>query len=353
MKKLTIHNPKLLLLAMPFLMSCERAMVLDAEEKPQVVVDYVMTSDPAQTIRLSFSKGASKEMVEPVTEATVLLFDESGNKQAGAFQKAEDGVWTLDYEPESLHVYSITVDVPGYQTITARQQMPQRLDVRAFGKCVECEHHHKAGKGPVEYDVMTPTTEEMWIYAMNYDESSGKMTVADLICSDLENVRSERSGIVYDGGLYPELHGQELFRKVLKFNPRKQLHSNRRVGVFGFVCTISGNFNGNFPNQMDPSCHNNCNGRMVNNGQLLSPGEKDGYIVFALPSKEYCDYLDDVDKFVEIQQSTDMSIVYLRDNIYTNISGGIGFFGAVSLRRMVWSSDVAPEDDIVIGRKDF
>lgn len=348
-KTLNMHKHIILFLCLflPAFTACERVMVLDAKEKPMVVVDYVMTNDPVQTMKLSFTKGASKQEFEYVGDATAFLFDDTRGIQAGEFTKVKDGVWELNYEPEYEHKFSIQVDVPGYETITASQQMAPAVNATALRSCSMIEHHHLIGKGPVSYIVEYPDVDDMWIFGMNYDERLGERVVVENICSDLTNVHSVRTGKVYEGPLYPQLIGQEMYSKVLRFNPREQTPAG--YGASGFAINVSGDFVGNFPNPLAPYEYY-CRG-LVNNGHLISPGEKDGYVVFAIPCKDYGYFLQDVEKFIEIQQSSDMSTIYLRDNIYTNIRGGLGFFGAVSYVKMMWSSDPYDPNDFYHGPK--
>ena len=112
--------------------SCVREVVMDAEEKPVVVVECVISNNPVQTLHLRYTKGASKTEYEVVTEADAVLYDLTAGSEAGRFVKAEDGVWTLDYEAVDEHEYRLEVSVPGYDLITAEQQMPLRPNVKAI-----------------------------------------------------------------------------------------------------------------------------------------------------------------------------------------------------------------------------
>ena len=49
----------ILFILMLTLSSCIRDVIMDAKEKPQVVVVCVLSDDPVQTLQLSFTKGAS------------------------------------------------------------------------------------------------------------------------------------------------------------------------------------------------------------------------------------------------------------------------------------------------------
>ena len=57
------------------LSSCVRDVIMDAEERPTVVVECILTNSDTQELHLNFTKGASKTVAEPLTEAAATLFD--------------------------------------------------------------------------------------------------------------------------------------------------------------------------------------------------------------------------------------------------------------------------------------
>ena len=88
----------LAVLALAFLTSCVRDVILDAGERPQVVVECILTNDETQELRLNFTKGASKDEAEPLTDAVATLIDLTESRTVGQFTKSgEEGLWTLDY----------------------------------------------------------------------------------------------------------------------------------------------------------------------------------------------------------------------------------------------------------------
>lgn len=58
---------------------------MDAKEKPQVVVSCIISDDPVQTLKLSFTKGASLSEAPPLTEAIATLYE------VQELNQAEDG----------------------------------------------------------------------------------------------------------------------------------------------------------------------------------------------------------------------------------------------------------------------
>ena len=135
MKRLSVFLILQFIVALLVCSSCVREIVMDAGEKPMVVVECVISNIAPQTLHLRYTKGASKKDYEVVTEADAVLHDLTTGKEAGRFVKSEDGVWTLDYEAEDKHEYRLEVNVPGYETITAEQTMPERPKVTPKRMC--------------------------------------------------------------------------------------------------------------------------------------------------------------------------------------------------------------------------
>ena len=86
------------------------------------------------------------------------------------------------------------------------------------------------------------------------------------------------------------------------------------------IFLISGSFTGDWPTQDEKT-----------------PSETDGYLVFLSYSNGYGNYLDVALKLTELKKSSDMSTIYLRDNVYSNITGGLGIFGGVCVQHQIWN----------------
>jgi len=61
-----------------------------------------------------------------------------------------------------------------------------------------------------------------------------------------------------------------------------------------------------------------------------NPLPTEGYLVFESLSDNYLAYIRDAIHIMQLKESTDMSTIYLRDNLYTNVVGGLGIFAASS-----------------------
>ena len=116
-----MKNPRKLLFplaALPALLcSCAKEIVMDAGEEPVVAVECILSEQPVQTLRLSFTKGAAMDEAPALSEAEAVLIDLTEGKTVGSFERRDDGTWALDYTPIPEHSYRLEIDVPGQEPI--------------------------------------------------------------------------------------------------------------------------------------------------------------------------------------------------------------------------------------------
>ena len=359
----------LAVLALAFLTSCVRDVILDAGERPQVAVECILTNDETQELRLNFTKGASKVEAEPLTEAVATLIDLTESKTVGGFEKGEEkNLWTLDYTAVSGHHYRLEIQVPGYDLIFAEDTMPQLPEIteRHRGEprveVIDPDHPWSSSPILVQYDGYMALTEEereegaveyltdkygyheMWgsyyyiksapdaflIYGMNYNEATGQHEMAGSICTDHPSAESfNLTGDIYQPEIYVheetrhfvlhhKLQGASLYDKFLCISAGAE-----KVEKY-FI--LSGSFTGKWYD---------VNNRIEEDRE---PYEDEGYLVIMAISDNYRHYLREACHFIDIKESTDMSAIYLRDNIYSNIKGGAGIFGASVSYKLQWAN---------------
>jgi hypothetical protein len=120
---------------------------------------------------------------------------------------------------------------------------------------------------------------------------------------------------------YPYLEGTALHWRFLRLVTPDGFDNEDQWPYF----IISGSFKGNYYRGIS-SAH--VDGR---------PGPEEGYIVCSSMSENYDRYLRDAMRLEQMQVSTDMSTVYCRDNVHSNIVGGIGIFGARTQQLRQWN----------------
>ena len=99
------------------------------------------------------------------------------------------------------------------------------------------------------------------------------------------------------------------------------------------IVMVSGTFEGFYPVEFVSEESED----VLNCGVITNPSDDQGYLVFASVSHEYDKYHTETLFFQELQESFKLTDIYFRENVYTNINGGLGIFGAKAETKMVWS----------------
>lgn len=317
--------------------SCTQEITLDAGERA-VVVECILSCDSVQTMKLFYSHAKDGNMASvPITEAEVSLFDETMNQIAGDFQYTVGG-WTLDYAAVPEHSYRLDIDVKGHEHISAQQTMPKLANLNwgigwgsPFSNYPEVQKYGDMFHGTCYGINALPA--KTWIYAVCYDEKTGETHVADEICSDFPyldnfNLTGETyvPPIVEFGtlvGAYPlkvcsYLTGAPLYKRYLRTNADLVDPEKSKYQVF----IVSGSF------------------YYYDNPNRAQPLGSKGGVYFTTVSDDYDRYLLEAVYYQQQQESDDMATIYKRDNIFSNINGGIGIFGAKTEYRSDWVMDV-------------
>ena len=340
-------------LSLVCLTSCVRDVILDAGENPQVVVDCILSNDNVQNLYLCFTKGASRDEADPLTEAAATLIDLTESRTVGQFVKgAEENLWTLNYSAIPNHHYRLEVQVPGHDLIYAEDIMPESLDIYSltwtenlidnmWGRPVFSFTDNILCAGTIfSFNSLPKYT---LIYGMNYNPQTGRHEIADEIFTNLPvvdnfNITSEVyvPEIVkwvdcpYNSGdavqsLYANLKGVPKYKQYLLLNKEElddhlfQFIDQEKEEYSAYDFMIFGSFTGDW--YWCRSSHQQDFGK---------PLPTEGYLVFESLSDNYLAYIRDAIHFMQMKESTDMSSIYLRDNLYTNVVGGLGIFAASS-----------------------
>lgn len=329
------------------LSSCVRDVIMDAEERPTVVVECILTNSDTQELHLNFTKGASKTVAEPLTEAAATLIDLTSGMTVGEFDKASGDLWTLDYSPVSNHQYRLEVQVPGYDLIYAEDTMPESLNVYSFtwtenilhswGPPAPSFRNNSFCAGTIfSFESLPKYT---LIYGMNYNTKTDRHEIADEIFTNLpvvdnfnitsdvyfpEIVKWEEDLYVSCDAvksLYADLKGVPKHKQYLLLNKEElsdhlfQFMDQEAYGGYDFM--VFGSFTGDWYWRHSSMQQD-----------FGKPLPTEGYLMFESLSDNYLAYIRDAIHFMQLKESTDMTTIYLRDNIYTNVVGGRGIFAA-------------------------
>jgi len=306
------------------LAGCVRDVVLDVGEQPKVVVECLLTDSAPQELRLSFTKGASLAEAPELTEATARLIDLTNNYPVGEFRRRYDGIWVLDYAAEPEHNYRLEVEVPGYELVWAEQKMPEQITVEVKEDKIPTTPWSSSSYGYpfTSYRVLNADA-PVWIYGiLDYGPDKDEMYV-ERICTDYPDVdafnltgESYAPEIVHWFGsayaaTYGSLYGELLHRRFLRI-------PSIYLGQSFFV---AGDFEVNNDYEEDESVW-----------------PRRWQVCFSSFSPDYDRYLKQAIVTVNAGITTDLSSIFVRDNFYSNIHGGIGILGACTSTTEKWLS---------------
>lgn len=318
-----------------------------------MVVECVLSNTDVQELRLNFTKGASRKEAEPLTEAVATLFDLTGQFTVGQFEKQDGDLWTLNHAPIPMHQYRLEVQVPGYDLIYAEESMPTQPDVYIGTSDVQHlainydgdkrdyiiwdlrqKYKDKTGKllflrGTFYY--LMDAAHPIVIYGMNYNPVTGEYDMIEQLCTDHPSVLSG----TFTGGQYvPSPKSSEepekLLCPILEGAPlhRHYMILPKNADVAEKFFLIAGSLTGDW--WITPGKN------VADSPQHPNYGKSGGYLVFTSMSDNYMQYLDEALRYHSMQESSDMTSIYLRNNIYSNITGGIGLFAGMSEKKFGW-----------------
>lgn len=347
--------------------SCTRVTDLKPEGEGNIVVYCILTRDASQTLFLSMTDISTEEAMNGLKEAKISLFDETESTNVGSFVCDGDGSWSMGYLPVFGHEYRLIIVLPGRDSVTARTTMPASLCLKHILHDYAYEPPYWHQRPPYDEEDSTGFFENgikfpisslpkgpIWVMGMNYDADSRQHVMADIIATSLYSVDGFNvTGESYHfkdifgfepihwhdpefpgyGRFVPSLdNGHTLYRYVEGHPLHKQclrilsVEEGERYADDRDNCfSISGSFSGNYLFHDKPS-------------------PTDGYLLFMAPSMEYDRFLKEIIIYEErVLNSTDYSVIFDRENLYTNITNGTGIFGAKVEQVEPWNKEVLYE----------
>ena len=345
-----------------------------------VAVECILTDVAPQTLRLSLTTGPTGIEEEALDGAVATLMDLTEQKKAGVFKKADDGLWHLDYAAIPEHKYRLEVEVPGYgATVWAEDTLPPAVNIVyerwPFDRLEETIEDKEFFKEYFYHDFEIPESwseprlpflslyghhdvksifyqssslpEHSIIQGFVKDEKSGLFQLAESLCTDSPGVDNcNLNGSVYKSKRrwYPPIFSSasEVFSREEAIglgiiNPRvdgynchrRFLRIEREKALSQVYFTISGDFRegllgfGFFPPEGDWQEEHN------------SPfNDQFDYLLFSALSDNYNAYLNSAFNYQNLE---DLTSVYNRHLVYSNINDGVGIFGS-------FSSQIVPID---------
>lgn len=371
----------LLLLAMAAAVACYEPVNLAPEKDPGVVSVYcVLNPTDTQYLELRYLSRVGEGVFRGIDDAEVIFSEYSEGKDGGrytlarskSFQPLGDGRWQLVLPPRSGEESNIRpgnrcelrVILRSGDTLSAFTTMPV-LD--AVEKIESSYIVGDADADTVWYDYppwwrsqyvwgkdgrkpafrLHPFQGAVWVSKAGWSTENQRWFLEEELATNREDLtdgfnvtghRFVRSDDPMALDTYPEVKGQPLHNRYIRFIS----------GASADSLLFSGDFKGpHYGNTGDIICL-----MIMDKQQYISicdeygiPYKSDfldtdlvGKLRFKIVSEEYDHYLKDVMSYHLLhEESTDIAAIYDNTNVYTNIEGGTGVFGAAVEITHYWS----------------
>lgn len=325
---------------------CIKDTDLDANLDRKVVVEFVLTDDNVQNMYLSLTKRPGEMSAPIINDADIKLTDVSRGVDLDKFRKVEKDRWALDYSGEPGHKYRLGVKIDGYETVWAEQEMPEKFELVQAGFSANGAYLPQyAGYG--SFYSVDNIPEYLLVKGIRREKETGEYQPVKELCTDypgLEDINS--TGQFYDGNpkwrtgtggwggtpfvyhdaptegedgvwtyMFPNLIGKELHNEFLLIHRVNENHAGLDK-LYDFAdgkgFCISGSFD--------------ITEVYYDDDTFLGWNE---YLVYSSLSQDYGKFMKDIYQFKKAHEGDNLTAIYLRDNIHSNIQGGLGIFGTM------------------------
>ena len=317
--------------------SCVQDVILDARDEPEVVVDCILCDEPVQTLYMVYTKGASRETAPELPEATAVLTDLTEGREIGRFHRTTNGSWELAYAAIPTHSYRLEVFVPDHEPIWAEQTMPDAPGINVGWHSWNPSDWSTSTVHDIDNTVgytfqLNRPHDPVWFYGVNYPAMDSAGEQAEFLSTDsnLVDPFNEDAGWAFvEEGNGSYLWGSEkssAFRTTwypaLQDMPRHKRYL--RFPVMEYTPDtpfyVSGSFRGYISDYKD----------------FIHADVRPAELHYFSASADYDLFLKDCYHLIDLKNSTDMADIFVRDNVYSNIHGAIGLFGAKIERALEW-----------------
>lgn len=345
--------------------SCIRDIDFINEDDPVVVVECFLdnTSD-VQELFLSFTKQKGQPEYIDIQEAEVILSDKTAGCEVGSFRHVTGSEWVIEYSPQAGHEYRLDVSIPDCGDVWAECTMPypsvraHRIDnvgfIAQIGKRGEWDssggilrryipdtslnpdnlpERYKMTNGYC-YSFEKPLGDidlTMSIQTRSqFEDYQARNMVTDIVPVNSSDVMDLKYGDLdlpivknleetgyYEAYYYPSLLGMNIYRGRVVFNSSVHLDDDY------FLLSIHMNHEIVFDDEV-----------IVSPSYILH--EEYCRLICSYKCKDMYAYQTDIHNMAGQTDGKDMASIFVRDNITSNINGGIGFFGAEYTDILPW-----------------
>ncbi len=333
-------------MAVSVLSSCVEAIDLDPHEGRSVVVNCILTESDVQTLELYYTSDLSGVESEPIVEAEVKLTCDY--EPVAEFTRADDGLWRADYRPEYNKHYRLDVTV-GDRNFDAFTVFPEDINVDTYGRLRWKDKNRRIDYLLYSYelrvyDVFDPpykgreclTPNHLWVFPRDLgwgedyqryiatshlcvdDFNVAPLSVRDLPCFLPDSIASMPRWLKRQLAWCPEMLGNlQMHERFVRIDiPRNYRNGKTQEELANtpIYTDVAFALVRDFPSRpLD----------------YYTPYDGFLYDIYIL-SNEADNYFKDV--YRRNLNKDNFVFEYDTENIYTNVRGGLGVFGAMVLR---------------------
>lgn len=296
---------------------------------------------------------------EGIDAAVILLQDETAGVNLGEFSYQGGGRWTIPAAVVPGHRYHLHIDVSGGPSLEASTTVPQLYDVRYEPWCISRLHLTAYDASLFEmktsscYHTEFLGEEVLWVYALSYDSTSSRWTIVDRIMTDCQSVDpfNQRGGALDSPGQDYEAksvsgwkwatYRESVFHyRYLRIPSPGQYQYTppffQQAGNWEIPSITRSSATSFYlePEMEAPSIAQeeweswSTDSPPLSALPAVGPQLPGCQVVFMFCSEEYDRYLKGSLSYYVRQDSDDLTAIYDRSNVYGNIQGGHGIFGA-------------------------
>ncbi len=273
-----------------FFVSCVEGIDLEKEREKKIVVNCILTNDSIQTLKLTYSNPINQYYYDEVGVATITLYLDS--ILVGQFEKIAYSKWEIKHQPQAGAKYRLKILVPGWPEIEAQTIMPETVWVeKQDGSNSEIKQFFK------HQNLSSP----FWMFALRQFQDTIMIEPTVLTGDKLQNSI---------GTNHPSRDD---------FNTTDKIVLDNKGTTREHMAYIRVNpTNKNIDNEIS----------FFLEGALYT-----SLVFFRSASTEYDDYLkSSVQKMMVYDTFDDPTQWFDENEVYTNITNGLGIFGAYSDR---------------------
>lgn len=328
------------------LSSCVETIDLDTGEERAIVVNCVLTEDDVQTLEMYYTTSLSGVEREPVEDAVVRLY--RYDEPVAEFTRCEDGLWRAAVRPDYGKPYRLDVTADG-RNLTASTVFPIDITVETYWRGWMDESHRKSylfhscelriydgiGRPPFYFSKDYNLNAHLWVFPRDIgwgddyqrhiatshpcadNFNALPLAVRDMPCFSPDSIAA-MYGFRHELAWIPEYFGDiRTHDRFVRIDipshysdprPQSELNDTPIYSPRAFVLVRD--------------FHTNINRYKTSNMGFL-------YDIYIL-SDEADRYFRDV--YSKHLNKDNFLFEYVTENVYSNIKGGLGVFGAMELR---------------------